>query len=203
MGTRDPRVDASIAKSHPFAQEILSHLRKLVHATVPDVEETINGGFPHCDDKGIFCRMASFKAHCACGFCLQREVVGEVAEEGMGRFGPITRLADLASPTKLTAYLKKAKALSAQGVTRAAPIRKASASKAMEVPLDSAKALMRHSASNQHFDAMRPSHRREYGEWIGGAKQAATRERRIAKAIEQLAEGKSQHWKYEQPHGAS
>jgi uncharacterized protein YdeI (YjbR/CyaY-like superfamily) len=44
---------------------------------------------------------------------------------------------------------------------------------------------------------MSPSHRREYCEWIAGAKQEATRERRIDKAIELLAEGKSQNWKYE------
>ena len=42
-----------------------------------------------------------------------------------------------------------------------------------------------------------PSHRREYIEWITGAKQAETRARRIAKTIEQVAAGKSQNWKYE------
>ena len=42
-----------------------------------------------------------------------------------------------------------------------------------------------------------PSHRREYLEWITGAKQAATRERWIAQAVEWLAEGKKRNWKYE------
>jgi uncharacterized protein YdeI (YjbR/CyaY-like superfamily) len=42
-----------------------------------------------------------------------------------------------------------------------------------------------------------PSHRRDYIEWITEAKQAETRARRLAQAIEWLAEGKSRNWKYE------
>jgi len=49
------------------------------------------------------------------------------------------------------------------------------------------------------FAAFSPSHRREYVEWIAGAKQQATRDRRIAQAIEQITAGKSHHWKYQQP----
>ena len=202
MGTRDARVDAYIQKSQPFAQEILSYLRELVHETVPEVQETMKWSFPHFDYKGIFCSMASFKAHCAFGFWLQKEVVGEVADEGMGSFGKITSIKDLPSKTKLKAYLKKAKALNDDGVKRAAPMQKKStASKPIVIPPKFAKALARHPQSRKHFDAMSPSHRREYCEWIAGAKQEATRERRIEKAIEQLAEGKSQNWKYESKKG--
>lgn len=42
-----------------------------------------------------------------------------------------------------------------------------------------------------------PSHRREYLEWITTAKQAATREKRIAQEVEWLTEGKKRNWKYE------
>lgn len=38
MGKKDPRVDAYIAKSAPFARPILKHIRKVVHAGCPDVE---------------------------------------------------------------------------------------------------------------------------------------------------------------------
>lgn len=41
MPIADPRVDAYMARSEPFARPILKHLRKLVHATCPDVEETL------------------------------------------------------------------------------------------------------------------------------------------------------------------
>jgi hypothetical protein len=41
MGKRDPRVDAYIAGSAEFARPILAHLRKMVHAGCPEVEETL------------------------------------------------------------------------------------------------------------------------------------------------------------------
>ena len=46
------------------------------------------------------------------------------------------------------------------------------------------------------FIAFSPSHKREYLEWITEAKTEATRERRMATAIEWLSEGKSRNWKY-------
>ena len=45
-------------------------------------------------------------------------------------------------------------------------------------------------------ESFSPSHRREYVEWITEAKSDETRERRLAQAIEWMAEGKSRHWKY-------
>lgn len=38
---RDPRVDAYIAKAAPFAQPILTHLRGLIHESVPGLAETL------------------------------------------------------------------------------------------------------------------------------------------------------------------
>ncbi|MBI3097320.1 MAG: YdeI/OmpD-associated family protein [Planctomycetes bacterium] len=46
------------------------------------------------------------------------------------------------------------------------------------------------------FEAFPPSHRREYVEWITGAKQAETRSRRLATTIEWLSQGKQRNWKY-------
>ena len=68
MGTRDRRVDAYIAKSAEFARPILTHLRTVVHAACPDVEETMKWSFPHFMYKGMLCSMVSFKEHCAFGF---------------------------------------------------------------------------------------------------------------------------------------
>ncbi|MCB1566811.1 MAG: YdeI/OmpD-associated family protein, partial [Xanthomonadales bacterium] len=42
-----------------------------------------------------------------------------------------------------------------------------------------------------------PSHQREYVDWITEAKREETRQRRLAQAIEWLAEGKRRNWKYE------
>ena len=40
------------------------------------------------------------------------------------------------------------------------------------------------------------TNRKDYLEWITEAKQEATREKRIATALEWLAEGKPRNWKY-------
>ena len=58
-------------------------------------------------------------------------------------------------------------------------------------------ALKKNAAARKHFDAFAPSCKREYVEWIAEAKREATRDARIAQAIEWLAEGKKRHWKYE------
>lgn len=57
------------------------------------------------------------------------------------------------------------------------------------VPDDLAAALDAAPGAKAFFDGLSFSHRREYVVWIEGAKREATRERRIAKAIEMLSDG--------------
>src|SRR5438445_9941166 len=68
MPKRDRRVDTYIANSAEFARPVLRHLRKLVHAGCPEVEETLKWNFPAFMHKGILCSMAAFKQHCTFGF---------------------------------------------------------------------------------------------------------------------------------------
>ena len=68
MATKDPNIDAYIAKSATFAKPILKHLRTVVHAGCPQVEETMKWSMPHFDYKGMLCGMAAFKEHCSFGF---------------------------------------------------------------------------------------------------------------------------------------
>src|SRR5690349_18082053 len=87
MGTRDPRVDAYIERSAPFARPILTLLRGAVHAACPDVEEAMKWSFPHFLYKGLLCSMAAFKAHCAFSFWKGALVVGDGGrQEAMGQF---------------------------------------------------------------------------------------------------------------------
>ena len=77
MAKKDSRVDACIAKSAPFAQPILKHIRKLVHAGCPEVEETIKWQFPSFMYKGMLCGMAAFKNHCTFGFWKHELIFGK------------------------------------------------------------------------------------------------------------------------------
>ena len=113
---------------------------------------------------------------------------------GDGHFGRIGNLLDLPGERTLIAYVRKAAALNDAGVTtsRAKPRSKTP----LVVPDDLAAALTRKAAARRTFESFSPSHKREYVDWITGAKREQTRKRRLQKAIEWMGEGKVQNWKY-------
>jgi uncharacterized protein YdeI (YjbR/CyaY-like superfamily) len=196
MATTDPRVDAYIQNSAPFARPILQHIRTSVHAGCPDVEETIKWSFPHFVYKGMLCSMASFKAHCSFGFW--KGSLLEVPPNGtaMSQFGRITSLDDLPGSKELTRLVRQAAALNDDGVKIARPKRTAP-KPAAKAPPDLQKALKANAAASATFKDLSPSHKREYIEWITEAKTAPTRKKRLMTTIEWLAKGKSRNWKYE------
>ncbi len=61
----------------------------------------------------------------------------------------------------------------------------------VEVPPELARAFRMHKDARKAWDNFAFTHRKEYAQWISGAKQAETRERRAAKAIEMIACGKT------------
>ena len=194
--SKDPRIDAYIASATPFAKPILQHLRKLVHAGCPEVEETIKWKNPSFSHKGLLCGMAAFKEHCAFGFWKHQLVVGTAgSRDAMGSLGRITSLDDLPSDATLIGYVKKAAALNENGVKVE---KKVTAPKPpIRVPADVTAALKKNPIARRYFDAFSPSHRREYVEWITEAKTDATRQKRLATAVAWIAEGKGRNWKYE------
>jgi uncharacterized protein YdeI (YjbR/CyaY-like superfamily) len=194
MGTKDPRIDAYIAKAPAFAKPILAHLRQLVHRGCPDVVETIKWSCPHFDYKGMMCGMAAFKSHCSFGFWNGALDVPE-KQGAMGNFGPLKLLADLPKDSRIVRWVKEAAALNEAGVKRR-PLRRTKPRRNIAMPRDLSAALKRNAKARATFEAFSPSHRREYLEWITEAKTDETRQRRLATALEWMAEGKSRNWKY-------
>jgi uncharacterized protein YdeI (YjbR/CyaY-like superfamily) len=191
----DPEIDAYIAQAPAFARPILEHLRAVVHAACPDVDEAIKWRCPHFSYQGsLMCSMAAFKQHCSLHFWRYQEVVGTSAEEGMGQFGKITSVKDLPSKKELTAYLRKAMALNETGSKP--PRSKAAPKPPLELPADFGALLKKHASARKHYEAFSPSAQREYVEWVTEAKTDATRQKRMATALEWLAEGKHRNWKY-------
>ena len=202
MGTRFPPVDAYIVKSADFARPILTVLRDAVHAACPDVEEDIKWSMPCFAWRGNLCHLAAFKAHCAFGFWRGREIPeleNERSDESMGSLGRIASLGDLPPKRDLTRFIKVAMKLNASGPASAQA--KASAKPDLDMPDDLSHAMKGNAKATAAFDALSPSARREYIEWIIDAKRAETRASRPATAIEWMSEGKSRHWKYQR--GAS
>ena len=202
MATTDPRIDAYIAAAAEFAQPILSHLRQIVHAGCPDVEETLKWGMPYFLHKGMLCGMASFKQHCTFSFWRGAEVLGAdtaAPGEAMGQFGRITGISDLPPKKVMIAYVKKAAQINETGTGSKRSTKKAGTAPSVHpvtVPDELAAALRRSRKASATFEKFSPSHQREYAEWIAEAKTDATRERRVATAIEWMEEGKSRNWKY-------
>ena len=196
MGTKDKRVDAYIARSADFAKPILVHIRAVVHDACPDVEEAIKWSTPSFMYRGSpLGMMAAFKEHCALRFWNEKLVTGETASAGSGGvFGRVTKVSDLPSKKVLAGYIKRAIELKEQGVK---PQRAKKPKPALAVPVDLTAALKKNKKAAATFESFSPSHRREYVEWITDAKSDETRVRRMAQAIEWMAEGKSRHWKYQ------
>jgi uncharacterized protein YdeI (YjbR/CyaY-like superfamily) len=198
MAKADPRVDAYIKKAQPFARPILTHIRKLVHAAVPDVEETIKWSSPHFDYKGIFCGMSAFKEHVGFGFWkagLMRDMLPGSGLSAAGQFGRIASLEDLPSDRELTKIITFAKTLNDDAV-KAPPMRKAGPRPALKPPADLRAALAKNRRAKATFDGFPPGQQREYVAWVIEAKQASTREQRIKTAVEWMADGKVRNWKY-------
>ena len=197
MVTRDPRIDAYIEKSADFAQPILRHLRAVVHSACPDAVETLKWSSPSFEYEGILCGMAAFKRHAVFGFWkheLVLEGFDQASREAMGSFGRLTKLSDLPSKALLARYVKKAMKLNEDGVKVVR--QKTKVKKPVKMPPELAAALKKNKKALATFDAFPPSQQREYMEWVGDAKGEDTRKRRLASAIEWMAEGKPRNWKY-------
>ena len=199
MGKIDIRIDAYISKSQHFAKPVLNHLRELVHAACPEIEETIKWGFPHFDYKGMLCSMAAFKQHCAFSFWKTalmkdaQEMMGK-NEHAMGHLGKISSLKDLPPDKKILGWIKEAMKLNDDKIKL--PERKKTVEpKEIEIPASLQSALKKNMAAKL-FNDFSPSHKKEYIEWINEAKTDDTRNKRIAQTIEWVIEGKSRNWKY-------
>ena len=196
MPSTDARIDAYIAGKPEFARPILRHLRAAVHRGCPDVEETLRWSMPSFTYKGqILCQMAAFRAHATFGFWRGKQIADSGDKPpAMGQFGRITSIADLPRDKELDAMMRKAVTLIDSGEKSPRPVKHARAEIAM--PADLAEALARSPAAQATYDAFPPSCRREYLEWVIEAKRPETRAKRVAQAVEWMAEGKRRNWKY-------
>jgi uncharacterized protein YdeI (YjbR/CyaY-like superfamily) len=233
MGTKDPRIDAYMEKSAPFAKPILKKLRSLVHKGCPEVVETVKWGMPSFEYKGIFCGMAAFKQHCVFGFWksallfndegngqramgngkskVQRPeskthnpiahpplpIASKLSWGAPGRDpvpARITSVDDLPSDDVMLALIKRAAKLNDDGVKLPRVSKK---KKPLAMPKDFAAEIKKSKRAATNFDEFSPSHQREYIEWIVEAKTDETRQRRMATAIEWIAQGKARNWKYQ------
>lgn len=194
-----PEVDEYIENAAEFAQPILTRLRKAFHDACPELREEIKWGIPYFCRNGLVAGMAAFQSHVSFGFWRSREM--DDPEELFDR-GPkasmcnvrIQSTKDIPAKKVLTAYVKQAVALDDTPKKAASKATKKPAPKA---PADLMAALKKNKKALATYEGFPPSKKRDYVDWITEAKREATREKRLAQAVEWMAEGKSRNWKYE------
>src|SRR5262245_56589332 len=200
MKHASPEFDAHISDAPAYAKPILTKLRALFNKACPDIEEVMKWSFPHFEYRGIVGSMAAFKNYIRWGFWKAK-----LMNDPHGLFKPTDDDTTLCAPKAATPsdlpsdkivleYIREAVALNEKGVK--APARKKKPAKPLVVPDDLQAALKKNKKALPAFEAFSPSHKREYVDWITEAKQEATRQQRLATAIEWIAEGKPRHWKY-------
>ena len=154
----------------------------------------------------ILGNMSAFKEHCSFGFW--GEEIGAVLREAqalrpgaMGSLGRITSLKDLPSDKLMLGSIRQAAAFVDSG-QYTSPI--AARHKVVKSPKPAtgmspafSSALQGNRKAAAAFAAFSPSCKREYIDWIADAKRVETRDKRIATALEWIAEGKQRNWKYQ------
>ena len=93
-------------------------------------------------------------------------------------------------------WVREAVALNESGYKRPAQTRRKDPALVI-APEDLARAMDQAPAALATWESFAYSHRIEYVDWIVSAKRDATREKRVAQAVEWMSEGKKRNWKYE------
>lgn len=202
---RDARVDAYIGKARPFAQPVLIHIRELMHKASPEVTETVKWGMPFFELNGVILgNMAAFKEHCSLGLWgpEMRAILGNdgaKSNEAMGTFGRIASVKDLPAEKVLLGYFKQAAGFVTSGERTTSLVRKPkkAVKAAPEVPAELAAALKKNKLAAKVFEGFSPSCKREYVDWVAEAKREETKAKRVAQAVEWIAEGKQRNWRYQ------
>ncbi|OAI42253.1 hypothetical protein AYO41_04555 [Verrucomicrobia bacterium SCGC AG-212-E04] len=198
MKNKNPAFDAYIAKAQPFARPILTKIRALFHKACPEIEEVMKWSHPSFAYKGIVGGMAAFKEHIRFGFWKDSLMKNPARifknAKRHEEFG-LRSLDDLATDDVLVAAIREAVQLNEAGVKTERPKDKAP-KPALEPPDYFLAALRKKKGALAAFEKFSPSARREYVEWLVDAKQDATRAKRLATAVDWIAEGKHRNWKY-------
>ena len=125
---------------------------------------------------------------------------GAKTNEAMGMFGRIGSVKDLPGEKALLGYFRQAAGFVLSGERKSSLVRPAAKKKAkveVVVPAELTVALKKNKAAAKVFAEFSPSCKKEYTEWISEAKREETKAKRVAQAVEWMAEGKQRHWKYQ------
>ena len=193
---RAKSADEFYAKA-PLWRDELAALRKAL--AVSGLTEEIKWGAPCYTLNGDnVVGVGAFKSHFALWFFQGALLKDEAkvlvnAQEGRTKAMRQWRMASAADikPRIVASYVKEAAALAKAGKTVAK-----SAPKKLTVPAELTAALKKDKKAEVSFKALTPGRQREYADHVSEAKQAATRDKRVAKILPMIRAGVGLNDKY-------
>jgi uncharacterized protein YdeI (YjbR/CyaY-like superfamily) len=188
-------IKAYIDAAPDYARPICRKLRSIVRKADKRLVEEIKWGAPTYGHEGLVCSIVAFKKHVAMWWHK-----GSLLDDPQGLLQPgkkaqtmkvlhFERAADI-DEAAITRFVRASVELNVRGVK--AP----KTARPVEVPPALEAALRKKAKARKTFEALAPSHRREYAEWIAEAKRPETVTRRVAKTIEMLEAGKTKNDAY-------
>jgi uncharacterized protein YdeI (YjbR/CyaY-like superfamily) len=186
----NPRVDAYLRREKTWRKEF-TKLREIILAT--GLTEAVKWGHPcySVDGKNVIL-MHGFKEYCAVLFpkgALLKDPKGVLVQQTKhvqaARQIRFTSLADVVKAKKtLEAYIREAIQVEKAGLK--VPMKR---TKDFEMPEELERKLQDSAALREAFESLTPGRQRGYLLYFGQAKQAKTREERVAKYIPKILEG--------------
>lgn len=189
-------IDNYLISKEPFANEINSILRELIHKAFPEVVEDWKWGTPVFQRNELVCGFAGFKKHVSLHFfkgAYMSDRHGLFTDDCSAQHSRTIKYASKKDidTNKLTDYLKEA--FDQSGV----PLKKATAvKKEFVVPELLLQALDKNTLAKKNFKNMANTYRKEYAQHISDAKRESTRLRRLEKVIQNLENNIKMHEQY-------
>ena len=179
-------IDEGIASAEPFAQAICKKLRAIIFKAEPGIIEDWKWG-PNYYKDGMVCGFWYFKKHCTFlfyqGALLKDKKKVLLKNEGNlhNRHIKYTDVKEI-DEKLLIEYITEAVINNEKGLKLVV-----NKDKTVEIPADFKKLLIKNKILH-NFEEMNYSRRKDYVQWINGAKQEATREKRMTQGIAKIKE---------------
>ncbi|HWY99376.1 MAG TPA: YdeI/OmpD-associated family protein [Bacteroidia bacterium] len=188
------KIDEAFDSFSGFQRQMCMHLRVLIHKALPEVKEDWKWG-PNFNVDGMVCGVWGFKNHVKMVFFKGAMMKDKYKLFNDGKENKGYRSIDFSAndkidDKKMIAYLKEAAELNKKGIK---PIKKKIV---FNMPNELCNALDKDKKAKAFFESLAPTHKRDYAEYVGEAKQEATRLRRLDKVLDLLADKRTLNDKY-------
>lgn len=185
-------VDEYVNSRAPFAKEIIALCRNLIHQSDPEIIEDFKWNVPVFIKTNLVCGFAAFQKHVSITFFKGAKLSdkhqlfsGDCSAKHTRTIKFIT-VSEI-NQNQLLDYFQEAFLLSGTG------IQKIEDHKETEIPELLQKALNENELAKNNFENMAYTYRKEYALHISGAKQEATKLKRLEKIILNLERNLKMH----------